>query len=149
MQEDKARRLVELLIEKNITISTAESFTGGRIASALTAIPGCSRIFPGGIVSYCDRVKHQTLGVSEELLEQYSAVSEPVCKAMAEGAARVMGTELALSATGYAEEGGVVYLGLCYLGKTRVEKHHFPGGRREIQESAVERALEMALEAIE
>lgn len=149
MEEDKAKRLVELLIGKNITISTAESFTGGRIAAALTAIPGCSRVFPGGIVSYCDRVKHQALGVSSELLEQYSAVSEPVCRVMAEGAAKVMETQLALSATGYAEEGGVVYLGLCYLGKTRVEEHFFPGGRHEIQEAAVERALEMALEAIE
>ena len=152
MLSSKNWQLVELLREKKLTITTAESCTGGRIASAITGVPGSSQVFPGAIVSYCDRVKHQVLGVPQELLDRYTAVSEPVAAAMAQGAARVMGTELALSATGLAgPEGdgvqsvGTVFLGLYAEGKSMVERHVFPGDRQQVQAAATERALEMAL----
>ena len=114
----KEERLVFLLRERNLTITTAESCTGGRIAAAITAVPGSSLVFPGGIVSYCDRVKHQLLGVPEEMLEEYTAVSEPVAKAMAQGAVSHLGTDLALSATGLAgpEGDGVQPVGTVFLG---------------------------------
>ena len=113
-------------------------------------------MFPGGIVSYCDRVKYQLLGVPEEMLEEYTAVSEPVAKAMAQGAASHLGTDLALSATGLAgPEGdgvqpvGTVFLGLYAGGKSVCEHHVFPGNRARVQAEATERALEMALEWLE
>ena len=139
-----------------LTITTAESCTGGRIASAITGVPGSSQVFPGAIVSYCDRVKHQLLGVPQDLLDRYTAVSEPVAAAMARGAAKVMGTDLALSATGLAgPEGdgvqpvGTVFLGLYAQGETKVEHHVFPGDRAQVQDAAAQRAMEMALEWLE
>ena len=156
MLSSKAQELVELLREQNRTITTAESCTGGRIASAITGVPGSSHVFPGGIVSYCDRVKHQLLGVPQETLERYTAVSEPVAEAMARGASRVMGTDLALSATGLAgPEGdgiqpvGTVFLGLFDGENCLVERHVFPGDRGQVQTAATERALEMALTWLE
>ncbi len=151
--EDKARQLVAALGTRGLTITTAESLTGGRIASAITAVPGSSAVFPGGIVSYCDRVKHQLLGVPQELLDDYGAVSEPVAKAMAAGAARRMGTDLALSATGVAGPDGdgsgnpvgTVYLGLYAGGNVTCERHMFPGDRADVQRQSVQQAIEMAL----
>lgn len=155
--ESKAARLVTLLKTKECTITTAESLTGGRIAAAITAVPGSSAVFPGGVVSYCDRIKHQVLGVPRTLLETHGAVSEPVARAMAKGAAELMGTDLALSATGLAGPDGdgsgnpvgTVYLGLYARGKVRCEKHVFTGDREDIRRQSMERAIEMALSELE
>lgn len=146
-------RLIGLLKEKGLTITTAESLTGGGIASAITAVSGSSAVFPGGVVSYCDRIKHQVLGVPQDMLEIHGAVSEPVAKAMAQGAAKQMGTDLALSATGLAgPEGdgssnpvGTVYLGLYAQGTVLCKKHVFSGDREAVRRQSVERAIEMVL----
>ena len=146
-----------LLKTKECTITTVESLTGGKLAAAITAVPGSSAVFPGGVVSYCDRIKHQVLGVPRTMLETHGAVSEPVAKAMAEGAAALMGTDLALSATGLAGPDGdgsgnpvgTVYLGLYARGEVRCEKHVFTGDREDIRRQSVERAIEMALSELE
>ena len=91
-----------LLMEKGLTIGTAESCTGGLMAKRLTDLPGASRIFRGGIVSYTNEVKAGVLGVPQALLDQYGAVSAPVAQAMAEGARRALGCDIALSSTGVA-----------------------------------------------
>ena len=91
-----------LLEEKSMTIGVAESITGGLIAKRLTDLPGASRVFKGGIVSYTDEIKRNVLGVPAELLEEHGAVSAPVARAMAEGVRRVLGVDVALSATGVA-----------------------------------------------
>ncbi len=91
-----------LLKEKGLTIGTAESCTGGLMAKRLTDVPGASQVFKGGIVSYTNEVKHNVLGVPQELLAQYGAVSAPVAQAMAEGARRALGCDIALSSTGVA-----------------------------------------------
>lgn len=91
-----------LLEERGMTIGAAESITGGLIAKRLTDLPGVSKVFKGGIVSYTNEVKQTVLGVSEELLEEHGAVSAPVAQAMAEGARKVLGVDIALSATGVA-----------------------------------------------
>ena len=91
-----------LLEEKGMTIGVAESITGGLIAKRLTDLPGVSRVFKGGIVSYTNEIKQGVLGVPEELLNEHGAVSAPVAQAMAEGARRVLGVDIALSATGVA-----------------------------------------------
>ena len=150
-------RLVALLTEEKWTVTTAESLTGGRIAAAITAVPGSSNVFPGGVVSYCDRIKHEVLGVPEELLSEYGAVSAPAAEAMARGAARLMGTDLALSATGLAGPDGdgspnpvgTVFLGFYARGEGRVERHVFSGNREAIQKQSVAQALKMALQWLE
>ncbi len=91
-----------LLEEKGMTIGVAESITGGLLAKRLTDLPGVSRVFKGGIVSYTNEIKKSVLGVPREMLEEYGAVSAPVAQAMAEGARRVLGVDIALSATGVA-----------------------------------------------
>ena len=91
-----------LLEEKGLTIGVAESITGGLLAKRLTDLPGVSKVFKGGIVSYTNQVKHAVLGVSEEMLAEHGAVSAPVAQVMAEGARRVLDVDIALSATGVA-----------------------------------------------
>ena len=154
---ENAAALVRRLKAEGKTITCAESCTGGRIAAAITAVPGSSAVFPGSIVSYCDGVKHGLLGVPEELLQSVGAVSEDVARAMAQGAAGVFGTDLALSATGIAgpdgdgsgKPVGTVWLGIFCRGKCRAECHVFPGDRASVQALAASRALEMALEALD
>lgn len=92
----------DLLREKKLTLGTAESITGGLIAKRMTDLPGASAVFKGGIVSYTDEVKMSVLGVPEALLREYGAVSAPVARAMAEGARRVLGCDIALASTGVA-----------------------------------------------
>ena len=152
--EDKALRLVTALKQKNLTITAAESCTGGRIAAAVTSVAGSSQVFPGSIVTYCDEMKQKYLEVPETLLETQGAVSEPVAWAMARGAARLFDTDLALAVTGLAgPEGdgsdqpiGTVFLGLYAQGDTRVAHHVFTGTRGQIQQQAAEAAMDMALE---
>ena len=111
---------VDLLKARGWTLATAESCTGGRLAARLTAIPGVSAVYRGGVVSYWTSVKGAVLGVPEETLARHGAVSEETARAMAEGARRVTGAETAVSVTGVAgpdpdERGvevGVVYVGL-------------------------------------
>ena len=90
------------LEEKGMTIGVAESITGGLLAKRLTDLPGVSRVFKGGIVSYTNEIKCGVLGVPEAVLTEHGAVSAPVAQAMAEGARRVLGVDIALSATGVA-----------------------------------------------
>ena len=112
---------MRLLKEKGLTFASAESCTGGQIAQEITSLPGASAVYRGGVVSYWTSVKQGVLGVDGALLDRYGAVSEPVARAMAEGARRITGAETAVSVTGVAgpdsdERGnpvGIVYVGLA------------------------------------
>jgi nicotinamide-nucleotide amidase len=86
-----------------MTVSTAESCTGGRIAAAITAQSGASRYFEGGVVAYQNEVKERMLGVSAEMIEEYGVVSREVAEEMVKGACRLFHTDYALASTGYAE----------------------------------------------
>ncbi len=97
-----SREISQLLWEMERTVGTAESCTGGRIAEAIIAVPGASKYFKGGVISYTDEIKERILGVSHELLEEKSAVCEDVAVEMVEGACKVLGTDYAIAATGYA-----------------------------------------------
>lgn len=109
-----------LLLEHGLSLATAESCTGGAIAQRLTALPGVSAVYRGGVVSYWTSVKADVLGVPQRVLDAYGAVSEETARAMAEGACRATGAEIGVSVTGVAgpdsdERGnpvGLVYLGL-------------------------------------
>jgi len=91
-----------LLKEKGMTLGCAESCTGGLIAKRMTDVPGSSQAFCGGVVSYTNQVKHQVLGVPQDLLDEHGAVSAPVAQAMAEGARKVLGCDIAIATTGVA-----------------------------------------------
>ena len=143
---------VDLLRAQGLTLGTAESCTGGLIAKLMTDRPGSSEVFRGGVVSYCDAVKTAALGVPEELLREHGAVSPEVAEAMARGAKRLLGCDLAVSATGIAgpdtdERGtpvGLVYLGLAYGDECCV--HTYRGGRvarERIRRQAAQTALDL------
>jgi nicotinamide-nucleotide amidase len=110
-----------LLKERGMTFATAESCTGGQVAARITDLPGASAVYRGGVVSYWTSVKGAVLGVPQEILDQYGAVSEECARAMAEGARRITGADIAVSVTGVAgpdpdERGvpvGIVYIGLA------------------------------------
>ena len=97
-----SREVSQMLWEMEKTVSTAESCTGGRIAEALIAVPGASKYFKGGIISYVDEIKESLLGVSAEVLEEKTAVCEEVAIQMVKGACNALNTDYAISATGFA-----------------------------------------------
>ena len=97
-----SREISELLWDMEKTVGTAESCTGGRIAEALIAVPGASKYFKGGIISYVNEVKESLLGVNHEVLEEKTAVCEEVAIAMVQGACRTLNTDYAIAATGFA-----------------------------------------------
>lgn len=113
--------VIEKLKEKHIKVATAESCTGGLIAKRITDVPGASEVFDCGIISYANEIKHRVLGVSEDDLKKYGAVSEPVARQMAQGALKVSGADIAVSVTGIAgpdsdstnKPVGLVYIGLA------------------------------------
>ena len=97
-----SREVSEILWETEKTVSTAESCTGGRIAEAIIAVPGASKYFKGGIISYVDEIKERLLGVDPQVLEEKTAVCEEVAIAMVKGACRALNTNYAIAATGFA-----------------------------------------------
>ena len=101
-----SREVSELLWDMEKTVGTAESCTGGRIAEAIIAVPGASRYFKGGIISYTNEVKESLLGVSHELLEEKTAFCEEVAIAMVKGACKTLDVDYAISATGIAGPSG-------------------------------------------
>ena len=101
-----SREISELLWEKEKTLATAESCTGGRIAEAIIAVPGASKYFKGGIICYVNEVKENLLGVSHQVLEEQTAVCEEVAVEMVKGACKTLNTDYAIAATGVAGPGG-------------------------------------------
>ena len=101
-----SREISELLWEKEKTVATAESCTGGRIAEAIIAVPGASKYFKGGIICYVNEVKENLLGVDPQVLEAKTAVCEEVAQAMVKGACKTLNTDYAIAATGFAGPGG-------------------------------------------
>ena len=136
------------------TLCTAESCTGGGIGAALTAIPGSSAVYKGGIISYTNWVKHNLLGVDDALLEICGAVSAPVAEAMAAGARRALDADIAVSVTGLAGPGGDDYgnpVGRVYIGyadekRTIHREFTFSGDRDSVRRQATEEALKLILE---
>lgn len=101
-----SREVSQLLWEMEKTVSTAESCTGGRIAEAIISVPGASKYFKGGVISYVDEIKMSLLGVDARVLEEKTAVCEEVARQMVAGACKALNTDFAVAATGYAGPGG-------------------------------------------
>ncbi len=149
--------LVHFLKERGMTVSTAESCTGGLLGKSITDISGSSAVYPGGVISYCNRIKHEILGVEQELLDSFGPVSEPVARQMAEGVRRVIGADLGVGITGIAGPNsddtgrpvGLVYIGVSDGETTLVREFHFDGDRGAIRAQAAEAAADLALGLIE
>lgn len=139
---------------KGKTLATAESCTGGGIGAAITAVPGSSEVYKGGIISYTNWVKNRILGVDQNLLDRFGAVSAPVAESMAQGARAVLETDVAVSVTGLAGPGGdefgnpvgLVFIGYSDKNQTLSKKFLFPGDRETVRQSAVTEALKLVLE---
>ncbi len=135
------------------TLVTAESCTGGGIGAALTQVAGSSEVFKGGVICYTNWVKQNVLGVPEELLEQYGAVSAPVAEAMAVGVRQRLQADVALSVTGLAgpdgdsfgKPVGTVYIGYCDDNGAKTFHFQFNGDRESVRRQAITAALELLL----
>ncbi|MCM8711779.1 competence/damage-inducible protein A [Clostridium sp. SYSU_GA19001] len=131
----------EMLVNKKLTIATAESCTGGLLAGTLINYPGISSVFVEGAVTYSNEAKIKRLNVKKETLEKYGAVSEETAKEMAEGIAKAAGTDIGISVTGIAGPGGgtkekpvgLVYAGLYIKGEVKVKKLNLSGDRQKIR----------------
>jgi len=145
-----------LRVLENRTLVTAESCTGGGIGAALTAIPGSSANYKGGIICYTNWVKENILGISPELLSREGAVSSAVAEAMAKNARSVLSADIAVSVTGLAGPGGdafgkpvgTVYIGYSDANRTISREYHFPGNRSSVRSTACEAALNLILEQL-
>ena len=139
---------------KGKTLATAESCTGGMIGAALTAVPGASKVYKGGIISYWSEVKQQLLGVDSDDLTQLGPVSMQVAGAMADGARKALHSDVAVSVTGLAgpdgdEFGhpvGTVFIGFSTGSKTLAKQFRFEGSRDDIRRQAAQAALQLILE---
>lgn len=125
MDEKLVNYVINTLIEENLSITAAESLTGGLFQSEITTVPGSSAVFSGGFVTYADEVKTQLLSVPKELIQQYGVVSYEVAVAMAQGAQKVLKTDLAISFTGAAgstglegEDAGTAWIGITFHSQT-------------------------------
>lgn len=143
--------VAKLLISRKLTISTAESCTGGMIAGTLINYPGISEVFLEGAVTYSNEAKHKRLGVKNETLDKYGAVSEETAREMAIGIAETARTDVSIVTTGIAgpdggtEEKpvGLVYIGVYVKGQVTVQKHIFNGNRSRIRLQATITGLDM------
>lgn len=146
--------LVKTLTARGLTMTAVESCTGGMVAAAVTSVPGSSVILKQSYVTYCDDAKHSMVGVRRRTLKKYTAVSRQTAGEMAAGGAKKAEADLCLSVTGYAgpasgdEEVGLVYVGCCYRGKTKVKECHFEGDRAAVRQEACAEALRMAVKAV-
>ena len=136
----------DLLRARHASLSIAESLTGGLLGGRITAVPSSSDYFRGGFVVYSNEMKTKLLGVSAELLAEHTAVSEPVAKAMAEGARERTASDYAVSMTGYAgpegDKVGLVFIGLASPGETDVRRILFPADRERIRAFSTNVALD-------
>lgn len=152
----KLHEIVMALIEHKITIATAESCSGGKIAATITDVPGASEIFGYGMVTYSNDAKIKILGVKEETLAAHGAVSPETAYEMAAGLKRVSGADVAVSVTGIAGPGGgspekpvgLVYMGIAYGNDVFVKKNLFQGERDEVRLQTVETALHFVAEKV-
>jgi len=149
-KEELPRSVVERLTARKETLAVAESCTGGLLAQHVTSVPGASEVFLLGLVTYSNAAKTALLGVAPELLAQHGAVSEPVARAMAEGARVRSGATWGIGVTGVAGPGGgtpekpvgTVHLALAAPGGTRAWARKFFGDRKRVQLTAVYDALD-------
>ncbi len=149
-------QIVGLLQEKKLTLATAESCTGGMLASRIIDVPGVSEVFKAGFVTYANEAKQNLLGVKEDTLAQFGAVSEQTAREMVLGAIKAAKADMAVATTGIAGPGGgtkekpvgLVYIACGSADDIIVERCLFSGSRKEIRQASVEHALGMLYKQI-
>ena len=152
MLHKQAADFLQACREQDVMVATAESCTGGLIAGLLTEIAGSSDVFDRGFVTYSNNAKVEMLGVPEDLIAQYGAVSEPVARAMAEGALKCSNAQLTVSVTGIAGPGGgsddkpvgLVHFGCAMAGKETVTEYQmFEADRSAVRMQTVQHAIRL------
>jgi nicotinamide-nucleotide amidase len=144
-----AQDVVNLFREKGLTLGVVESATGGLLSHLITNVPGSSDCYKGSITSYSNEAKIRIVGVKENILLEYGAVSRQVAEEMAEGGRKVLATDVCMADTGIAgptgatpgKPVGLFYIGLSHKEGTYSQKHEFHGNREENKRSAAETAL--------
>jgi len=150
-------KIGQLLADKKLTLAVAESCTGGLVCHRITNVPGSSRYFEGGVVAYSYSAKERLLHVRHHTLYEYGAVSEETAREMAEGARRVLGTDIGLSVTGIAGPSGglpdkpvgLTYIALSARDASRCERYVWPHDRDGNKAASVDAALQLLLEHLE
>ncbi len=149
-------KIIQKLTEQKQTISFAESCTGGRIAAAFTAISGASEILDGSVVSYSNDIKHKWLGVENDVLEEFGAVSEECVSQMLDGIQKMAQSDYAIAVSGIAgptggtefKPVGTVYIGLLTPSNKKIFHCHFKGSREEVQEQSTIFPIKKLAEAL-
>ena len=152
-----AEEVVELLKMDELTVTTAESCTGGLVAARLVDVPGVSEVFKQGFITYSNKAKRKLLNVKKTTLKEFGAVSEKTAREMAKGAILASGADAAIATTGIAgpdggtEEKpvGLVYIGVSVRGQMYVEEYHFEGERSEVRESTEQAPLALLKKGLE
>lgn len=149
--------LVQFLKMRELTVATAESCTGGLLGKLITDVAGSSAVYPGGVISYCNRIKRDLLGVDGELLDNLGPVSEPVARQMAEKIRCVIGADVGIGITGLAgpdSDGsgrpvGLVYIAAANEARTLCREFRFDGDRNAVRTKAAEAAADLTLILLE
>ena len=149
-------RIGKILSQKGLTVSTAESCSGGLLGHVLTGVSGSSTYYVGGVIAYSNPVKESQLGVSHDTLMQFGAVSHQTAREMAAGVRERLGAAIGLSTTGIAgptggtpeKPVGLVYIGISTQERTESYECHFSGGREDVKESTVNQVLNKLLGAL-
>ena len=155
--KELGKKLVNKLIKKKLTISTAESCTGGLLSNTITSNAGSSKVFKLGLVTYSNQSKIKVLKILKNIIRKYGAVSEQVCSAMVVNLNKIAKTNISISITGIAGPSGgtrekpvgLVYIGIKQRNKIIVNKYLFKNkGRFYIQKAAVNKSLKLILSAL-
>ena len=155
MVNDLAFELIQKLGQHNLTISVAESLTGGLVAASLTQIPGASAVFKGGIIAYRDETKEQVLKVDPALITKFTSISEPVAQSMATNIREIMNTDIGIATTGVAgpdkSEGfapGIVFVAISIGDHNICQKLELVGDRTQIRDQSVNAIFKLTLSQV-
>jgi nicotinamide-nucleotide amidase len=149
---DLAYELIQKLSQQHLTISVAESLTGGLVAASLTQIPGASAVFKGGIIAYRDEIKQQVLKVDPALITKFTSISEPVAQSMATNIREIMNTDIGIATTGVAgpdkSDGfapGIVFVAISIGDHKICQKLELVGDRTQIRDQSVNEIFKLTL----
>ncbi len=155
MVNDLAYELIQKLGQRHLTISAAESLTGGLVAASLTQIPGASAVFKGGIIAYRDETKEQVLKVDAALITKFTSISEPVAQSMAINIREIMNTDIGIATTGVAgpdkSEGfapGIVFVAISIGDHNICQKLELVGDRTQIRDQSVNEIFKLTLSQV-
>ena len=155
MVNDLAFELIQKLGQRHLTISVAESLTGGLVAASLTRIPGSSAVFKGGIIAYRDETKEQVLKVDPALIIKFTSISDPVAQSMATNIREIMNTDIGIATTGVAgpdkSEGfapGIVFVAISIGDHNICQKLELVGDRTQIRDQSVNAIFKLTLSQV-